>query len=59
MDTTTMTTVMGALPTTTHNTANIVLEKTYKYTMDVGRLNFACTLNLADNTWTSDEYALV
>lgn len=54
-----MTTVMGALPTTTHNTANIVLEKTYKYTMDVGRLNFACTLNLADNTWTSDEYALV
>jgi len=59
MDTTTMTTTMGALPTTTNSTATIVLAKTYKYTMDVGILNFTCTLNLADNTWTSEEYALV
>lgn len=59
MDTTTMTTIVGALPTTTNSTATIVLAKTYKYTMDVGILNFTCTLTLDDNTWGSDEYALI
>jgi len=50
---------VGALPTTTNSTATIVLEKAYKYTMDVGILNFTCTLTLDDNTWGSEEYALV
>jgi hypothetical protein len=59
MDTTTMTTIVGALPTTTNSTATVTLAKTYKYTMDVGILNFTCTLNLAANTWGSDNYALV
>jgi len=59
MAVTTMTTVLGAKPTTDNSTLTLVLAKTYKYTMDVGILNFTCTLTLADNTWTSDEYALV
>jgi hypothetical protein len=59
MDTTTMVDTVGELPTTTNSTATIVLAKAYKYTMDVGILNFTCTLTLDDNTWGSEEYALI
>jgi len=49
MATTTMAATTGTLPTTNNKTATIAVVKTYKYTMDVGILNFTCTLNLANN----------
>lgn len=59
MATTTMTSTVGALPTTNNKTATIAVVKTYKYTMDVGTFNFTCTLTLTANTWTANEYALI
>lgn len=53
MATTTMASVVGDLPTDTLSTATVVLTKTYKYTMDVGKLSFACTLTVDTSTFGS------
>jgi len=57
--TVTMTTTVGALPTASLLVSTIAVAKTYKYTMDVGILNFTCTMTVTNNTWTSDSYALI